>query len=134
MEALGTIVEILGPTMILVEAEKPLSVNEGLHVFTEIENTYLPPKYALSSLQILTGLKIAELIIRSIRRPRLDVRLTPDAFFRLNDHGETLFCNTVLLAWNGPILITGTRAVLEKTDSPVKSFPFKVLEFGEKVK
>lgn len=79
-------------------------------------------------------LKIIDLIIRAARKPRLDVRLTPEAFFRLTDYGETLFCNSVALAWNGPVVITDTKAVLQKTDSPMKTFPFKVLQFGEKVK
>lgn len=83
---------------------------------------------------VLTVLKIVELVVIAVRAPRLDLRLTPEIFFRLNDFGETLFCNSVLLAWNGPVLIVGARAILEKTDSPTKSFPFKVVQYGQKVK
>lgn len=91
-------------------------------------------QFAFWASLILTFLKIIEVLIQAARSPRLDVRLTSEAFFRLNDHGETLFCNSVLLAWNGPVLILDSRATLEKTDSPTKAFPFKILEFGEKVK
>lgn len=91
-------------------------------------------QFAFWASLILTGLKISEVIVRVVRKPRLDVRLTPEAFFRLTDYGETLFCNSVSLAWNGPVVIVDTRAVLRKVDPPTKSFPFKVLEFGEKVK
>lgn len=82
----------------------------------------------------LTLLKIGELIIGAIRRPRLDLHLTQDIFFRLVDLGECLFCNSVLLAWNGPVVIVDSIVKLEKTDSPTKSFPLKVLQVGEKVK
>lgn len=91
-------------------------------------------KFAFWASVILTVFKIVELIVRFVRTPRLDVRLTPDVFFRLNDWGETLFCNSVLLSWNGPIVIVETRAILDKIDSPTKSFPFKVIQFGQKVK
>jgi hypothetical protein len=82
----------------------------------------------------LTLLKIGELIIAGFRRPRLDLRLTQDVLFRLIDPGECLFCNSVLLAWNGPVVIVDATLKLEKTDSPTKSFPLKVIQVGEKVK
>ena len=82
----------------------------------------------------LSLLRIFELLAKFLRRPQLDLRVTPEAFFRLTDFGETLFCNSIQLSWNGPLVISDTRAVLEKIDSPVKSFPFRILEFGEKVK
>lgn len=83
---------------------------------------------------ILALLKIIELAVRATRFPRLDARLTSDVFFRLTDVGESLFCNSVLLAFNGPVLITSTRVILTKIDNAVKVFPFAVLWFGEKVK
>ena len=83
---------------------------------------------------ILAVLKIVQFAVRAAKFPRLDARLTSDVFFRLNEFGETLFCNSVLLAFNGPVLLTNTRAILTKTDSVVKVFPFVVLWFGEKVK
>lgn len=83
---------------------------------------------------ILTLVKIGEAIFTALRRPRLDFSLTREVFFRLTDFGEALFCNPVLLAWNGPVLVTSINARLDKTDSPRKSFPLKVLAFGEKVR
>jgi hypothetical protein len=83
---------------------------------------------------VLTILKIGELIIAAIRRPRLDLHLTQDVSFRLIDLGECLFCNSVLLAWNGPVVIVDSIVKLEKTDSPTKTFPLKILLVGEKVK
>src|SRR6266496_2424122 len=72
---------------------------------------------------VLAILKIFEFALRATRFPRLDARLTSDVFFRLIDHGECLFCNSVLLAFNGPVLITETRVTLKKTDHAVKVFP-----------
>jgi hypothetical protein len=83
---------------------------------------------------ILGVFKIVEFAVRATRFPRLDARLTSDVFFRLTDFGESLFCNSILLSFNGPVLITSTRVTLTKTDSAVKVFPFAVLLFGEKVK
>jgi hypothetical protein len=91
-------------------------------------------KFAFWASVILTVFKIVELAVNIARTPRLDLRLTPDVFFRLTDFGETLFCNSVLLSWNGPIVIVETHPTLDKIDSPTKSFPFKVLQFGQKVK
>jgi hypothetical protein len=82
----------------------------------------------------LTLLKIGELLIAATRRPRLDLHLTQDVFFRLIDAGECVFCNSVLLAWNGPLVIVDSTVKLEKTDSPTKTFPLKILQVGEKVK
>src|SRR5260370_39741605 len=90
--------------------------------------------FAFCSSLILGVLKIVEVAVRGTRFPRLDARLTSDVFFRLTELGESLFCNSVLLAFNGPLLITNTRVTLTKTDSAVKVFPFAVLLFGEKVK
>src|SRR6267143_1336631 len=73
---------------------------------------------------ILGLLKIIEFAVKATRFPRLDARLTSDVFFRLTDFGESLFCNAVLLSFNGPVLITNTRVTLTKTDSAVKVFPF----------
>jgi hypothetical protein len=83
---------------------------------------------------ILAVLKIVEFAVKATSFPRLDARLTSDVFFRLTEFGESLFCNSVLLAFNGPLLITNTRVTLTKTDGAVKVFPFAVLWFGEKVK
>src|SRR5438270_819125 len=83
---------------------------------------------------ILALIKVAEVIYSITRAPRLDMRLTEDVFFRLNQLGECLFCNAVMLGWDGPSLVDGCRIILEKTDSVVKTFPFKVLHVGEKVK
>src|SRR5207248_5257248 len=67
-------------------------------------------------------------------RPSLDFHLTQDVFFRLSELGECLFCNSVLLAWNGPVVIVDSTVKLEKTDSPTKTFPLKILQLGEKVR
>jgi hypothetical protein len=83
---------------------------------------------------VLTLVKIGEALISAFRQPRLNLHLTQDVFFRLTDFGEALFCNPVLLAWNGPVLISTVTACLTKTDAPQKSFPLKVLAFGEKVR
>lgn len=83
---------------------------------------------------VLTLLKIGEVVSSALRQPKLDLHLTQDVFFRLTEFGEALFCNPVLLAWNGPVLISGVTARLNRTGSPQKSFPLKVLAFGEKVK
>lgn len=82
----------------------------------------------------LTVLKIAQFILIALRKPKLQLHLTQEVFFRLAEFGEGLFCNPVLLAWNGPVLISEVRATLSKKDVPEKVFPLKVLAFGEKVK
>jgi hypothetical protein len=82
----------------------------------------------------LTVLKILELTFVAFRSPRLDVRVTREAFFRLTDWGETLFFNSILLAWNGPVLILDSRATLLKTDAATKAFPLRILQVGEKVR
>ena len=83
---------------------------------------------------ILALIKLGEVIFSITRFPRLDVRLTEDVFFRLNALGECLFCNVAILGWNAPSLVTDCRITLKKTDNVVKTFPFKVLQVGEKVK
>jgi hypothetical protein len=83
---------------------------------------------------ILTLIKIVEAIISALRQPSLNFSLTREVFFRLTEFGEALFCNPVLLAWNGPVLISSITAQLKKIDSPQKTFPLKVLAFGEKVR
>ena len=55
MEVLGTVVEIFGSSMILVEAERTLTIDEVLHVFAEVENPELTAKYGLICLQIPKG-------------------------------------------------------------------------------
>jgi hypothetical protein len=91
-------------------------------------------QFAFWASLVLTLITIAGIAVKGFRRPKISMRLSPDAFFRLGEFGEALFCNSVLLAWNGPVIIIGARATLEKTDEPMKSFPFKVLQVGEKVK
>jgi hypothetical protein len=91
--------------------------------------------FAFWTSAVLFVLKLAEFLYYVGRAPRVDARLTQDVFFRLTtDWGETLFCNAVLLGWNGASLITDCRLTLKRTDTVVKVFPFKVLGFGEKVK
>src|SRR6266481_5203336 len=90
-------------------------------------------RFAFWASLALTLLKVGELIMAAIRRPRLDLHLTQDVSFRLIDLGECLFCNLVLLAWNGPVVIVDSTVKLEKTDSPTKMFPLKILLVGEKV-
>jgi hypothetical protein len=79
---------------------------------------------------LLTLLKIASFF----KRPSLDLRLAPEAFFRVSDFGECLFCTPIYLAWNGPVLITGATAELNKTGIKTKRCPFRIHSFGEKVK
>jgi hypothetical protein len=73
-------------------------------------------------------------------RPKLNVHLTKDVFFRLIDSGEALFCNVVLLASNGPVLIRTVQLMLKRVDDAGKSdkaekrFPLEVTQFGEKVR
>jgi hypothetical protein len=67
-------------------------------------------------------------------RSQLHVVVTRDAFFRLIDSGEALFCSANLLARNGPVLITSVIPTLKRIDGPQKSFDLEILQFGEKVK
>src|SRR4051794_13355472 len=48
-------------------------------------------------------------------KPRINVVLTNEAFFRIIESGEALFCNAILLAQGGPVLVTKVRAILTKT-------------------
>lgn len=78
--------------------------------------------------------------VEFFRKPRLYLHLTRDIFFRLIDGGEALFCNAVLLASNGPILIRSVQPVLKRIDcsgnasQAEKSFPLTVAQYGEKVR
>jgi hypothetical protein len=91
-------------------------------------------QFAFWASLVLTILKLLELIQRATLQPHLDLRLTREVFFRLIDAGEALFCHAVLLARNGAVLVCETNATLKKLDRPEKTFPLKVVAFGEKVK
>jgi hypothetical protein len=71
-------------------------------------------------LQIITfGISIILAIFKTaefFRKPKLSLNLTRDIFFRLIDKGEALFCNGVLLAIDGPILVRSVNVVLKKVD------------------
>jgi hypothetical protein len=79
-------------------------------------------------------------ILETFPRPKLNVNVTRDIFFRLADYGEALFCNAVLLASNGPVLILDVIPTLKRlrgTDHvqrAEKTFPLYVLNHGEKVR
>ena len=94
---------------------------------------YLPlwaQYFAFFASLVLGVLKIWE----SLRHPKLSVALTKETFFRIIDSGEALFCNAILLAQGGPVLVTSVAATLKKTDQPQKTFPLEILQFGEKTK
>jgi hypothetical protein len=55
MEALGTIVEIVGSSMVLVKAERHFNVDEVLKVFAEVEATELQTKHGLRVLHVPKG-------------------------------------------------------------------------------
>jgi hypothetical protein len=55
MESLGTVVEILGPSMVLVQAKWELSNGQVLQVFGEISSNDLILKHGLTSLHIPKG-------------------------------------------------------------------------------
>lgn len=55
MEILGTVVEILGSSMILVNSERELHNEEVLRVFAEIANEELSRKHGLSTLHVPKG-------------------------------------------------------------------------------
>jgi hypothetical protein len=55
MKKLGTIVEIIGPSTILIKGTSDLSPKEVLSVFAEIINPLLNAKHGLSRLQIPKG-------------------------------------------------------------------------------
>jgi len=85
---------------------------------------------------LLAVLKIFE----TFPRPKLNINLTRDTFVRLGDYGEALFCNAVLLASNGPVLILEVSPTLKRlcgtsgAERAEKTFPLYVLNHGEKVR
>ena len=82
----------------------------------------------------LVAIKLWEFGARLLKRPKLDLKLAPELFFRLTTlWGEALFCNPVFIASNGPVLILRAAGTLRKTKAVEKAFPIRVLEFGEKV-
>src|ERR1039458_8658004 len=86
--------------------------------------------FTLAATLVLSGLRAWEFF----RKPTLSVALTKDVFFRVIDFGEALFCNAILMAERGPVLVTHVSAVLKKTDQPLNTFPLDIIQFGEKVK
>ena len=89
--------------------------------------------FAFVASAALTLLKIGELILAATRRPKLEVRLTKEIEFRILDSGDSIFANAVLLAKNGPLLITDASMVLSKIDGARKQYPLEIIRFGEKV-
>jgi hypothetical protein len=102
----------------------------------------LPQAHGLPLWAQILSLAIASFlaILRAVEFfeiPELDVRLTRDLYFRLIDDGEVVFCHAVLLARKGPVLIQDIELTLKRVgnrDRAEKSFPIRVIRFGEKVK
>jgi len=63
---------------------------------------------------------------------KLDFRLTSEVFFRLLDNGESLFANAAIVPEKAAIKMIDVRVTLTKTDTPVKTYPLKVIAFGTK--
>lgn len=63
---------------------------------------------------------------------KLEFRLTSEVFYRLTESGESLFPNAAIVPEGAPAKITRVDVVLDKTDSPTKSYPLKVIAFGTK--
>ena len=55
MEQLGTVVEILGKTLLLIKADKSLDVGDILTVFAQIETENLADKYQLPHIFVPKG-------------------------------------------------------------------------------
>src|ERR1700730_10183925 len=101
-------------------------------------STQLPlwmAQFAFWTSLILAAVKLWEFGVQASKRPKLHLTLAPALFFRLTTlWGEALFCNPVFIASNGPVLILRASGTLRKTKAVEKTFPIKVLEFGEKVR
>ena len=69
-------------------------------------------------------------VLEFLRTAELEMRLTRDAFVRLLDSGEALFCQVSMLARRGPVLVKHVTVELNKLDGAKKSFPLEVIHVG----
>jgi len=80
----------------------------------------------------LTVLIIIEIILRLLRKPAFDFRLTRDTFVRLIERGECIYAYGVLVSYDTGALIQSVEATLIKSDNPTKQFPLNIVSVGEK--
>lgn len=66
--------------------------------------------------------------------PSLEVRLTKEVFFRVSEHGETLFPNVVMVSRRAPVEIRNVSLNLVKKTGSTKSYHIDVIYFGDKVR
>lgn len=90
--------------------------------------------FAFIASGVLTIVKIVESLFVAANRPKLEVRLTKEIEFRVLGSGDSIFANAVLLARNGPLLISDTTMILSKIDGAQKQYPLEIVRFGEKVR
>jgi hypothetical protein len=69
-------------------------------------------------------------LLEFLRTAELEVSLTRDAFVRLTDNGEALFCQVSMLARRGPVLVKKVSIELSKIGGTVKSFPLEIVHVG----
>ncbi len=69
-------------------------------------------------------------LLEFLRTAELEVRLTRDAFVRLVDDGEALFCQVSMLARRGPVLVKQVSIELNKLDGARKNFPLEIIHVG----
>jgi hypothetical protein len=99
----------------------------------------LPIWAQLLSLGIALILAVLRLI-EFFRPSHLHVHLTRDLFFRLIDKGEALFCNAVVIARGGSVLVLDVKPKLRRVNNNAHSeraekvYPLEVAQFGEKVR
>jgi hypothetical protein len=85
----------------------------------------------LSILSFLGSLVLGWIrLLEFLRTAELEVRLTRDAFVRLVDNGEAIFCNVSMLARRGPVLVKNASIELSKLDGAKKNFPLEIIHVG----
>lgn len=78
-------------------------------------------------IHVITGL------LRLVRYPKLEILLTREVFFRLNEWGECILSNAVLLARNGIVEIRNVEFELIKKSGAIKNYKLGPKHFGSKV-
>ncbi len=102
------------------------------------EPSYLPywmQLFAFIASAILAFLSIIGIVIQLLKEPALKFRLTRELFLRLSDSfAESFFANGVLVSENAGIFIDNISFILNKKNTPTKSFSLRCAFFGEKVR
>lgn len=82
---------------------------------------------------VVSIIEIIRFVFALFKQPRLEIKLTREVFFRLNNAGESLFANAVLLAKSGIVEVRNISFSLRRTTGSKKVYDIKVLNIGKKI-